>query len=124
MAPTEELLASLPPIPDPDSSLEGWQSYVNALVKARGWDKCSELEVYLLFTEEMGELAKAFRHYRELFQESGKAGKDTKRELALEMADVLSYLLDLAARLDIDLAAAAREKEKINRKREWGTDPL
>ena len=123
MAPSEELLASLPPIPEAEASLGHWQSYVGKLVKARGWDKCSELEVFLLFSEEVGELAKAFRHHRELFQEKDK-DKDTKHELALEMADVLSYLFDLAERLDIDLTAAAREKEAINRGRQWGTDPL
>ena len=112
---------TLPPIPQ-QATLSEWQSYVQRLVKARGWDRATDLETFLLFMEEVGELAKAFRRHRKLFEENGKpdsSSAERKRELGLEMADVLSYLLDLAQRMDIDLEAAAVEKEEINRKRHW-----
>ena len=35
------------------------------------------------------------------------------------MADVLIYLLDLANVLGVDLEKAFREKEEINKKRNW-----
>lgn len=113
-------MAELPDIPQ-NATLAQWQTYVAQLVKARGWDSASDLETFLLFQEEVGEFTKAVRKYRGLFQESGgeAAVPDKKRELALEMADVLSYLLDLASRFDIDLEAAAIEKERINRGRSW-----
>lgn len=48
-------------------------------------------------------------------------GKHTREALAAEMADVLTYLLALAASLDIDLLAAYRAKRDVNVER-WG-DP-
>lgn len=110
-----------PRIPERGTSLGNWQTYVGDLVKARGWDKTSELETYLLFSEEVGELAKAFRRHRNLFSEPGKQHQheDSKEEIALELADILSYLFDMAQRLDIDLEAAAIRKEELNRKRHW-----
>jgi NTP pyrophosphatase (non-canonical NTP hydrolase) len=70
----------------------------------------------------VGELAKAIRNKRKLFEENARM--DTKkgdpRELAHEMADVLSYLLDLASRFEVDLEAAFREKEELNASRDWG----
>lgn len=108
----------LPPIPN-TATLRQWQDYVGEIVQKRGWGKADNLEIFLLFTEEVGELAKAFRQHRELFTEESKCTENSKRELAHEMADVLSYLLDLANRMDIDLEQAAKEKEEINRGRHW-----
>jgi NTP pyrophosphatase (non-canonical NTP hydrolase) len=93
------------------------QAYVQQMCKDRGWDQASDLEIFLLFSEEVGELAKAIRKKRELFSEKGKEGKDFG--LAEEFADVLSYLLDLANRFEVDLEQAFREKEALNASREW-----
>lgn len=110
----------LPQIPEGGASLCQWQSYTQNLVKARGWDSASDLEIFLLFSEEVGELAKAFRQHRELFQQEGRdKSPHSLQELGAEMADVLSYLLDLAQRMDIDLEAALIAKEKHNRTRTW-----
>lgn len=71
----------------------------------------------MLFVEEVGELAKAMRKRMALYQE---AGRDAAPEaLAHEFADVLSYLLDLANRCNVDLESAFREKENLNKKRSW-----
>lgn len=99
-------------------SLPQLQSYVAAICKARGWDKASDLETFLLLVEEVGELAKAIRNRQELFQEPAKK-KAKASELAGEFADVLSYVLDLANRMEIDLEAAFRKKEEINAGRVW-----
>ncbi|MFA5505361.1 MAG: MazG nucleotide pyrophosphohydrolase domain-containing protein [Vulcanimicrobiota bacterium] len=109
----------LPNIPS-NATLGEWQSYIGELVKARGWDRADDLEIFLLLTEEVGELAKAYRRHRALFVE-GHPGdeKTTHRELAGELADVLSYLLDLSQRLGVDLEQALVEKEQHNRGREW-----
>lgn len=110
----------LPPIPE-SATVSQWQTYVAQVVKARGWDSASDLEIFLLFSEEVGELAKALRRHRDLFRQADSSTliDQTKKEVALEMADVASYLLDLAARLEIDLEAAMVEKERLNRHREW-----
>ena len=113
----------LPEIPEAGTPLPDWQNYVAQHVKARGWDSASDLEIFLLFSEEVGELAKALRRHRGLFSESAHSNPDrqnlAQQQVGEEMADVLSYLLDLASRLDVDLEKAFREKERLNRSREW-----
>lgn len=94
------------------------QTYVAAICKARGWDQATDLETFLLFIEEVGELAKEIRNRQELFQEPEKR-KGKTNDLEGEFADVLSYLLDLANRMDIDLEAAFRKKEEVNSGRVW-----
>lgn len=84
--------------------------------RARGWDQADDLETFLLFSEEVGELAKAIRNERGLFAESARPATSG---LAEEMADVLSYLLDLANRFGVDLEAAFRAKEEVNQARNW-----
>ena len=91
------------------------QAWVAETCRRRGWDRASDLETFLLFVEEVGELARAFRDHRGLFQEAGK----DRGELAEELADVLSYLLDLSNRLGVDLEAAFRAKEERNAGRTW-----
>lgn len=109
----------LPPLPPANSTLADWQNYVARNVKARGWDKASDLEIFLLFSEEVGELAKALRRQRGLFVESGQERAQTRHNLEEELADVLNYLLDLANRLEVDLEQALLYKENRNRKRFW-----
>lgn len=109
----------LPPLPPAHASLSDWQRYVARNVKARGWDKASDLEIFLLFSEEVGELAKALRRQRGLFVESGPELAQARHDLGEEMADVLNYLLDLAERGGVDLAQALLDKERRNRQRHW-----
>ena len=73
-------------------------------------------EKFLLFSEEVGELAKAMRKTAGLYKEEAKP---KNFELEEEFADVLSYLLDLANYFQIDLEKAFREKERINEGRSW-----
>jgi NTP pyrophosphatase (non-canonical NTP hydrolase) len=84
--------------------------------KERGWVKDTYSEKFLLFIEEVGELAKAMRKTAGLYDEKSK---QKHLELEEEFADVLSYLLDLANYFQIDLERAFREKEKINEGRTW-----
>jgi len=102
------------------------QKYVQEKCIERGFTKASNLETYLLLTEEVGELAKAIRKKIALFTEKAKehpsdqAKEQTIQDnLAEEMADVLSYLLDLANRFDVDLAESFKRKEAENDQRTW-----
>ncbi len=97
-------------------TLKQLQSYVKDVVKQRGWDKNNDLELFLLFSEEVGELAKAIRYHRGLCPEHGHSGLENLEE---EFADVLAYLLDLANYFDIDLTQAFWKKEEKNAKRLW-----
>ena len=106
----------LPIIPE-SATLSELQQYQADICKARGWDKTSDLEAFLLFSEEVGELAKAIRNRRKLYQETKKESK--QEDLAEEFADVLSYLMELANRFEVNLEAAYRDKERKNSNRTW-----
>lgn len=97
--------------------LKDYQAHVKAFCEANGWNKNSSTELFLLFMEEVGELAKAVRNENNLYQE--EARKHKKFELAEEFADVFSYLLDMANFFNIDMEDAYRMKHAINEKRVW-----
>lgn len=92
------------------------QHYLDEVCKERGWTKDSYAEKFLLFSEEIGELAKAIRKTQGLYQEKAR---QKRLELEEEFADVLSYLLDLANYFQVDLETAFREKEQVNAARIW-----
>ena len=105
-------MADLPEHP----TLSQLQHYLDAVCKERGWTKDSYAEKFLLFAEEIGELAKAIRKTQGLYQEKAR---QKRVELEEEFADVFSYLLDLANYFQVDLEKAFREKEQVNSARIW-----
>lgn len=92
------------------------QNHLDKTCKEKGWDKNSVSEVFLLFTEEIGELAKEVRKHTGL---KGEKLPDNRDNLEGEFADVLNYLLELANRFDVDLTSAYFAKNKINNTRTW-----
>jgi len=113
----------MPILPPSPASLQDLQQYQDTLCKERGWDKATDLETFLLFSEEVGELAKAIRNHKKLYIEAGKAAPKeagaTLAALAAEFSDVFSYLLELANKFDVDLEGAFRHKEAKNAARVW-----
>ena len=105
-------MADLPAHP----TLPELQAYIDQVCQERGWTKDSYAEKFLLFTEEIGELAKAIRNTQGLYQEKARQKRSGLEE---EFADVLSYLLDLANYFHVDLEQAFREKEQVNAARSW-----
>jgi NTP pyrophosphatase (non-canonical NTP hydrolase) len=105
-------MAHLPERP----TLKDLQQYIDEVCKERGWTKDTYAEKFLLFAEEVGELAKAIRHAKGLYEEEAKPERKALEE---EFADVLSYLLDLANHFQVDLEQAFREKEQVNQTRRW-----
>lgn len=105
-------MANLPLHPD----LPAYQQYMDEICRERGWTRDSYAEKFLLFTEEVGELAKAIRKSQGLYQEKARP---KSIELEEEFADVFSYLLDLANCFQVDLEKAFREKEQVNATRHW-----
>lgn len=99
-----------------DPTLKELQHYLAEVCQERGWIKDSPSEKFVLFIEEVGELAKALRKAVGLYEERAKP-----RDISLEeeFADVLSYLLDLANCFQVDLEQAFRAKEQINQSRTW-----
>lgn len=100
------------------SSVAMLQYYIHEMVVRRGFDKETPRDIFLLFIEEIGELAKAMRKYLGLKTDQDKQERYTKLES--ELADVFIYLLDLANTLEISLFRALYEKEQENEKRSWG----
>lgn len=95
--------------------LQDFQSYVGAVVKHRGFEDETISELFMLLTEEVGELAKAARKTQNI-----KTDQLSKTyEIDQEAADVFMYLLEICNRFDIDLEKAFRDKEAINAKRTW-----
>lgn len=98
-------------------TLKDLQDHIKRIGEERGWDKNNYLEIFLLLSEEFGELAKAVRNHAGLYTEENK--EKNKYKLEEEFADVLNYLFDLANCFKIDLEEAFRKKDKINADRVW-----
>lgn len=96
-------------------SLNDLQEYVKEMIVERGFQDETIPEIFMLLTEEIGELAKAARKANGMRCDSNSKVK----ELSHEFADVLNYLAILANKFDIDLEKAFRKKEEINNKRIW-----
>ncbi|MEA4906930.1 MAG: RS21-C6 protein [Chloroflexi bacterium] len=92
------------------------QRYLDEVCRERGWTRDSPAEKFVLFVEEVGELAKAMRKAAGLYEEQARPRQMSLEE---EFADVLSYLLDLANVYQVDLEQAFRDKEAVNRTRSW-----
>ncbi len=97
-------------------SLDQLNTLIRSFADERDWQQFhSPKNLSMALIVEAAELVE---HFQWLSQQESMELTDTKRnEVALEMADILIYLLRLADRLDIDLLKAARSKIAINRER-------
>ncbi len=91
------------------------QEYVKEIERERGFSGQSILQKCLILGEEIGELFKAIRKSERL--EIDQKSKITS--IKEEIADVIILLSSIANRYDIDIETAFREKEEINKKRNW-----
>ncbi len=85
------------------------------MVKERGFDHESVAELFVLFLEECGEFAKAVRKTQQIKTDP----LSDQYHIGHEAADIFMYLLDICNHFEIDLERAFREKEEINKKRQW-----
>ena len=111
-----------PQIPDA-LTITALQTHTKEICRYFEWDKLGDDKTFLLFAEEVGEMAKAIRKFTRLTEDKAKADateQERRDNLAEEMADVLSYLADLANRYGVDLEDAYRKKTEHNFSREWG----
>ena len=79
-----------------------YKNYTGNLCIQKGWDKVPIDTVWLLLTEEIGELASAIRQHEKTYTKTGLR-KDRGIDIKMEMGDVFSYLFQLAYMLKIDL---------------------
>jgi dCTP diphosphatase len=81
--------------------------------RERDWDQFhAPKNLAMALAGEVGELVEHFQWLTE--EQSRNLSPEVKDAVALEMADVLLYLVRLADKLDVDLAAAADRKIALN----------
>lgn len=100
-----------------NASLPMLQSYIDRVVRARGFEEETLRDVTLLLVEEVGELAKAIR--REIGLQVNEIHSKGAKTIGHELADCLIYLLDIANLAGVNLDEAFSEKEAINWKKKW-----
>ena len=97
----------------PNDSLANLTTQVREFADARDWQQFhSPKNLASAMIVEAGEVLEHFQWLTEAESESLSAEK--RREVELELADVLIYLVRLADRLGVDLMAAAARKIAIN----------
>jgi len=83
-------------------SLNFYKQETEKVCKSKGWDRAAVDTVWLLLTEEFGELASAIRQYKKTYKKTGLK-KERGTDVMMEMGDVFSYLFQLAHMLNVDL---------------------
>ncbi|MEN1936594.1 MazG nucleotide pyrophosphohydrolase domain-containing protein [Paenibacillus sp. 102] len=91
--------------------LSEFQQYVSNFSKEKGFADTTIEKRTMYLMAELGELTEAIIKRND--------NKDAKREIGLEMFDVIWNVCDLANKLEIDLEKAFQEKMEINRERVW-----
>jgi NTP pyrophosphatase (non-canonical NTP hydrolase) len=100
----------------PRDSLDDLSQRLLAFARARDWEQFhSPKNLAMALIAECAELVEHFQWLSE--DQSYALPVDKKEAVALEMADILIYLLRCAERLDIDLVDAAYRKVAINEAR-------
>lgn len=100
----------------PKDSLDDLDAELLAFARDRDWEQFhSPKNLSMALAGEAGELLEHFQWLSE--EQSTNLDEGRKDLVALEMADILIYLIRLAERLDIDLIDAAYRKLDINRAR-------
>ena len=79
------------------TNLNTYKYKIMDVCRDKGWDHCSLEKVWLLLTEEIGELAGSIRRHSNTFKDKRKV------KIEDELGDVFSYLFQLSGMLDVDL---------------------
>ena len=99
-----------------ESDLDALARRLADFARERDWDQFhSPKNLAMALAGEVGELLEHFQWLTE--SQSFELSAEAKEAVALEMADVLLYLVRLADKSGIDLAAAARRKLELNAKK-------
>lgn len=99
--------------PNPQPSLDALAARLAEFARERDWDQFhAPKNLAMALAGEVGELLEHFQWLSE--QQSAELPADVKDAVALEMADVLLYLVRLADKLGVDLGAAALRKIELN----------
>ena len=103
----------MPPDPLAIDALTELRDAMRRFAAEREWERShTPKNLAMALSGEAGELIEHFQWLAA--EESASLPAPVREEVALEMADVLLYLVRLGDVLDIDLAEAARRKIAIN----------
>lgn len=103
----------MPPDPLAADALTELRDAMRRFAAERAWERFhTPKNLAMALSGEAGELIEHFQWLTA--EESASLPAPVREEVALEMADVLLYLVRLGDVLDIDLAEAARRKIAIN----------
>lgn len=98
------------------NDIEDLRQRLRAFATARDWEQFhSPKNLAMALIAEAGELVEHFQWLSE--PASAALSAEAREAVALELADVQLYLILLADKLDVDLAAAARRKIELNKTR-------
>jgi NTP pyrophosphatase (non-canonical NTP hydrolase) len=94
-------------------SLDSLRAALRDFAAERDWDQFhSPRNLAAALSVEASEVLEHFQWLTD--EQSQHLSRDVRRTVALELADVLLYLVRLADKLDTDLLGAAEEKLRIN----------
>ena len=97
-------------------SLENIRQVLADFARRRDWDQFhSPKNLSMALIAEAAELVEHFQWLTE--EQSKNPGPEKHGEIALELADILIFLVRIADKLGIDLLAAAEQKIEINEQR-------
>jgi NTP pyrophosphatase (non-canonical NTP hydrolase) len=97
-------------------SLAALSERMAAFAAERDWDQFHNPKNLAMALA--GEAGEVLEHFQWLsFEEAASLPRVAREEVALECADVLLFLVRLAGKLEIDLAAAAERKLALNAKK-------
>ena len=97
-------------------NIEDLKLYLRDFAAARDWEKYhSPKNLVMAMSVEMAELMEHFEWMSE--QQSLELDGETRDSVALEMADVLIYLVRMADRCEVDLDDAVKRKIVLNGKK-------
>jgi dCTP diphosphatase len=97
----------------PPATLEALAARLAEFARERDWDQFhSPKNLAMALAGEVGEVIEHFQWLSE--QQSRELSPEARDAVALELADVLLYLVRLADQLGIDLSAAALRKIELN----------
>jgi len=82
--------------------LNQYKADTELICKQKGWTNSNVDTVWLLLSEEIGELASAIRQYKKTYKKMNLK-KDRGTDVMMEMGDVFSYLFQLSYMLNVDL---------------------
>jgi len=103
---------------DETTALADLKRLVAEFVAEREWGKYHRPKnLAMSIAIEAAELMEHFQWLTPTEADSAVADTATRREVADEMADILAFLLSLANRLEIDLAAALEAKMHANERK-------